>query len=551
MQNKTCSECKQNFILEQVDLDFYKKIDVCIPAMCPLCRAQIRLAFRNEMNLYHRKCDKTGENIISVFSQNKPDKVYSYDAWFADDWDATEYGREYDPNRPFFDQLKELFDAVPKPALSHTRSVNSEYLNLAADNKNAYMIFESSNNEDATNCYWIQKCKDIADTSYSDSCELCVECDDCFNCYRVSNARGAHNCSDCSFLFDCRGLSNCIGCVNLYQGEYYILNQKYSKEEFEIEKKKLALDTYSGRQAFQIRFNEFLKTQPQKYAEIVNCVGSSGNFLKNTKNCTYTFHGYDAEECRYTEHVWRNAKECVDVSTTGRNAELMYNTINTALDVSHCICTAICWTDTFAEYSMYCFNSNYVLGCFGLRKKEYCILNKQYSKEEFEKLRLQIKENMKQKGEWGNWYPKNMSFFGYNESSAQSQFPLTKEQAGEKSYSWEDTERGTFGKETTTWTDHYATSSQINDDILKEIFACTQTGKNFRFTSHELNLYKKLSLPLPRLHPDVRLETRLKARGENRLYKRVTQDGKEVLTPIPETNPRPILSDEAYKQEFM
>lgn len=545
---KVCNECFSDFILEKVDLDFYAKIDVCIPKLCFSCRAQNRLSFRNEKNLYHNTCAKTGKSLVSIFSPNKPYTVYSYDAWFADDWDAVDYGKSYDIGRPFFEQLKELFDSVPKPALIHTRSINSEYLNLAADNKNAYMIFESSNNEDATNCYWVQRCKDVCDVSFSDSCELCINCDDCFNCYRISDSSNAQNCSESDFLVDCRGLTNCIGCVNLYGGEYFILNKKYSKEEYVAEKEKLMLHTYSGRQKFKKIFEEFLQTQPQKYAHIVNSINSSGNYLKNVKNCTYTFHAYDAEECRYAEHVWRNAKECVDVSTAGRNAELIYNALNAGLDVAHQIGTMTCWSSTYAYYSSYCFNSNNIFGCFGLRKKEYCILNKQYSKEEYFKLKEEIINQMKKNEEWGNWYPKNMSFFGYNESSAQDQFPLTQEEVHAKQYKWEESPRGTYSKETRTW-DGLDNSESLN--IKGEIFACVETKKNFRFVENELTLYKKLQYPLPRIHPDVRLEKRLKKRGLNNLYNRKTDDGSIVWTPIPQSDTRLILSEEEYKKRFL
>lgn len=541
---KTCKECTKEFLFEQVDLDFYKKIDVSLPNICPECRAQLRLSFRNEKNLYNTTCAKTGKPVISIFSPNKKHTIFSYDSWFSDDWDAIEYGKEYDLSRPFFEQLKELFDRVPKPALVYTRSTNSEYTNFAADNKNAYMVFESSNNEDATNCYWIQRCKDICDVSYSDSCELCINCDDCYTCYRVTDSRSAHNCTDCDFLVDCRGLVNCIGCVNLYQGEYSILNKKYSKEDYFKEKELLALDTHEGRLKFKKIFEEFLSKQPQKFAEIVNCIGSTGNYLKNTKNCTCAFHCYDAEECRYAEHAWRNAKECVDVSTSGRNAELIFNSTNTGIDAASCICTAVAWTNTYAFYSQYCFNSNNILGCFGLRKKEYCILNKQYSKEEYENLKSKIITQMKEKGEWGEWYPKNMSFFGYNESCAQDQFPLEKIAAQNNGFSWEDTERGTYGKETMSW-------ETVSNSVLNEIFACVKSKKNFRFVEHEINLYKKLAYPFPRIHPDLRLEERLRQRGENKLYKRETADGHMVLSPIRDDNTRPILSEEGYKNNFL
>jgi hypothetical protein len=107
---------------------------------------------------------------------------------------------------------------------------------------------------------------------------------------------------------------------------------------------------------------------------------------------------------------------------------------------------------------------------------------------------------------------------------------------------------GTYNKETKTWNGLDILNDQ---NILNEIFACSLTGKNFRFTEQEINLYKRLNYPLPRNHPDLRLENRIKERGENTLYIRKTVDGKEVLTPFPESDIRDILSDEEYKKRFM
>jgi hypothetical protein len=41
-------------------------------------------------------------------------------------------------------------------------------------------------------------------------------------------------------------------------------------------------------------------------------------------------------------------------------------------------------------------NSSNLFGCIGLRGKEYCILNKQYTKEEYEALVPKIIEKMKE-----------------------------------------------------------------------------------------------------------------------------------------------------------
>lgn len=512
-ETKTCVQCKIDFKIESEDIVFYEKFQVPAPQMCPLCRAQRRMAFRNERVFYKRKCDKCAREVISMYSPNKPYTVYCYDCWFADDWDALDYAREYDPKRPFLDQFKELWDKVPKIALVYVRSVNSEYVNISADSKDCYMLVESSNNEGCIHCYWIQQCRDLVDVSFSHQTELSYECDDCFSCYGLRYSKGCHGCRESYFLFDCVECSDCIGCVNLRKKQYYIFNQPYSKEDYERFLREARLDTHEGVEAMQKKFEAFLKLQPHKYAEIINAPRSTGNYIKNAKSCTFCFHCYDAEDSRHGIHVWRNAKDCMDVDTAGRNASMIYNSINAGMDISNYIVTAQCWSSSFMEYSYYCFDSNHCFGSAGARKKNYLILNKQYEKAEYEKLRAQIVEVMKKEGSYGEFFPISISTFGYNESAAQEQFPLTKEQALAAGYKWEDAPRGTFGKETISWDN--VPDSYENFDPTKHIFTCMQCSKNYLVIPNEFTFYKKMHIPLPRLCPDCRHNRRFRARGPN------------------------------------
>jgi hypothetical protein len=73
-ETKNCQSCKQPFIIEPEDFNFYVKIDVPPPTFCPDCRLQRRMAFRNERTLYKRKCDAPGhdEEMLSLFSSDNP-----------------------------------------------------------------------------------------------------------------------------------------------------------------------------------------------------------------------------------------------------------------------------------------------------------------------------------------------------------------------------------------------------------------------------------------------------------------------------------------------
>ena len=235
MQNETkiCQNCKKDFTIEENDFSFYEKIDVLPPKICPECRAQLRLSFRNERFFYKRPCDNCKKNIISTFSPNKKYPVWCSECWWSDDLDSKKYAKEYNPDKLFFYQFGELWSKVPKPALVSTRDINCSYLNLTADNKNCYVIVESSNNEDCINCYWIQLSKDLVDCSFTQQVELSYEVDDCYDSNNLKFSKGCYSCLDSAFLFDCRGCTDCLGCINLRGQKYHIFNVLYSKEDYE------------------------------------------------------------------------------------------------------------------------------------------------------------------------------------------------------------------------------------------------------------------------------------------------------------------------------
>ncbi len=456
-----------------------------------------------------------------MYSPNKPDTVWCHDCWFADDWDPKDYGLNYDSEKPFFEQFKKLWEVIPKVSLIHIRNINSEYLNISADSKDCYMIIESSSNENCVHCYWIQVCKDLVDVSFSHQTQLSYESDDCYNCYKLFYSKGCHDSRESYFMLDCKNCSNCIGCVNLRSKQYHIFNQPFSKEEYENFLKSAHLDTHSGVQKLREEFEKFMAMQPRKFAENVNATNSTGNYIKNAKNCRRCFHAYEAEDCAYSVHVWRDAKDCMDCDTSGRQSELIYNSTNTGLVGSNCICCSLCWGNNFLTYCLYCYDSNNCFGSVGLRKQKYCILNKQYEEKEYHELKNKIINDMKAAGEYGDYYPPALSAFGYNEACVQDQFPLTKEEALQQGFKWEDSPRGTFGKETIQWKNIPDSINEINNlDIPKQIFACALCAKNYLIIQREMEFYKQLQIPLPRLCPDCRHERRFKARGPNRLWHR-------------------------------
>lgn len=414
----------------------------------------------------------------------------------------------------------------------HSNSVRTEYANFAADNKDCYMLIESSNNENCIHCYWVQVCKDNIDVSFSHRTELSYESDGCYDCYRIMYSRNCYDCRDSLFLRDCTNCSDCIASVNLRNKKYCIFNEQYTKEEYEQRKIALGLDTREGIEKVRTDFETFSLAQTRRFAEVQNAVDSTGTYLSNVKNAFRCFHSYDAEDNRYCVHAWRGAKDCMDCDTVGRGAERIYNSINCGIDTAHDICTSASWGATFTEYSMYSPQSSHCFGCAGLKKGNYCILNKQYSKEEYEEIVRNIKTSM---GElYGEFFPADTSPYGYNESTAQEQFPLSKEQALAQGFTWEDTERGTYGKENGT-----------------DIFACKQCTKNYRIIPREAEFYQRLAIPTPDLCPDCRHLRRFRARGPNQLWQRnCAKCNAQIQTNYAPGRPEILYCEPCYNAEI-
>ena len=79
-QSQICKNCSTKFTITDEDLKFYDKVSPLIaekvcpmpaPTFCPDCRQQRRLSFRNERNLYNRKCELCQKPAVTIYSPDK------------------------------------------------------------------------------------------------------------------------------------------------------------------------------------------------------------------------------------------------------------------------------------------------------------------------------------------------------------------------------------------------------------------------------------------------------------------------------------------------
>ena len=558
METKNCKKCKTNFVIEPDDFNFYEKKGVSPPEMCPLCRQEQRILFRNFKTLYKRPSDKSGKSIISMYHDKTPFPVWSHDEWWSDDWDAKSYGRDFDLDRPFFDQLFDLWKEVPHYSLMNTASENCEYTNMTWRSKNCYYVFGCIENEDCDFGHLVWNSVDTVDCLYAFKCELCYESIDCVNCNKVLYSQDCENCSDSIALFDCRGCSNCIGCVGLQQKSYCIFNQQVTKEEYEKFLKENPITDLKSIEKILAKQNELRLKLPHRYYFGFRNHNVSGNHILNAKNVHYSFDVKGGENSKFGFTVY-NYKDCYDVSFNPLDLEDSYMAMASG-NSNNLLACHICTNNSYASYSEHCYNSHNIFGCQGLKSSEYCILNKQYSKEEYEKLKAKIIEHMKKTGEWGKWFPPSMSTFAYNESIVNEYSPKTKEEALKFGYTWKDDLPITLGQENTSYDQLPKNPVKYDSELLKAVLKCKKCSRNYRFIDREITVYKKLGIALPENCFNCRHERRMKLRLPRKLWHRSCMCDKkhnnhegqcevEFETSYAPDRPEIIYCEKCYQQE--
>jgi hypothetical protein len=532
-ETRTCQNCKISFDIEPDDFAFYEKIAVPPPTFCPDCRRQRRFSFRNERTLYKRSCDLCHKDIISLYPADAPFPVYCNPCWYSDKWDPEAFGIDYDPSKTFFAQFHDLLKRVPRPALIGSNNVDSPYVNYSMNLKNCYLLNCCESCEQSGYSDRAFYSKEIFDCFGAINSEFCYENNQGFKNFHLKYAANCENMLDSAAVYNCRNGSHCIGCINLRNQKYHYLNQPISKEEYE--KKAEELGSHTAMMKLKSDVRELALRVPHRFAEITLSKNSDGNELAEAKNCHHCFFIRGAENLKYA-YFGSNLKDGYDFNFAD-NSELIYESSNIEKNYNEMF-SLTCWLASNVTYSDLCQSSMDMFGCVGVRSKQYDILNRQYSKEDYEALKAKIVGDMKAnpyidaKGRaygYGEFFPSEISPFAYNETIAQDHFPLTKATAGLRGYRWRDAEARTYAATTpaSALPDHI---NEASDTITKDVVGCAHNGEcvhqcstAFRITLQELQFYRQMNIPLPWFCPNCRYYERLAERSPMQLWTRACQ----------------------------
>lgn len=534
-----CEQCGVSFLVSRDDEVLYgkiaavfdgKKYPPLLPEICPDCRQKNRLAYRNESTLYKRNCDLNCEQIVSTYHQNSPFKIYSQRAFWSDDWNALDYGKDFDFSRPFFEQFAELMKVVPRLSIVNKQSENSDYCNYSFANKNCYLLFGSHYEEDCLYGGYSTKDKDCLDYFWLYSCELCYEAAFSSNCYKCTFIERSEQCGECYFCYDLKSCKNCLFSSGLRNKQYYIFNEQKTKEEYFKYLESLKLSSFKQLEKLKEGWNKYRK-ENVIYRDVyqINCQNCEGTNHQNSKNLRACVSCTDCEDCVYGYQMDATYSS-IDCNQMGYDrCELCYNVCGHN-GVFHGFCCDSCWHSSDIFYCNLCFSSKNLFGCIGLRQNEYCIFNKQYTKDEYEKLAAKIAEHMIETGEWGQFFSHNLRPFAYNESVAMEFFPMIKNEVSSLGWSWRDN----IDQIETNFSDYKIPDDivDVDNEILDKILKCEITGRPYKIIPQELKFYKLLGLPVPRICPKERLARRFKFKAQNKFIDRECFSCKKKISTV-------------------
>lgn len=515
---KTCRFCEQSFAIENADRKFFERFNVPEPTLCPPCRCQRRLCFRNESALYNRTCDLCKAEMISLYSPQSKYKIYCPKCWWSDRWSPLEYGRSYQAGKSFFAQFGELLKTVPRIALHVTSNENSDYINLSGYNKDCYMIFSADYCQKCLYSNMIVKSVRCLDVFFCRNSEYCYEVTDVSQCNRLWYSFDCRNCADSIFLADCRGCVDCLLCTNLRNQNYCVRNQKLSPAAYRVEKEKILVALRAGRiEPYRAIFRQLCAQMKRRALLREQSENSQGHRLFAVKNVQYGFDVEKTEDSRYINQGGEG-RDLMDVDNYYQG-EIVYEGQSVGYRAYNVKFAVQAWSTKNSEYIDAVHSSADCFGCTGVKRGQYLLLNRELSAIEYESMLKVVKADMLRNGEYGEFFPSELSPYVYKETVAADYFPR---------------------------------QGKTIDPVAKQprlvagLPHCTTCGKAFRIIPAEKAFYQEVGLAEPDRCPNCRQKARFAARPGRRLFSATCADCRRVIQTVYRSVP--VYCDDCYRR---
>ncbi len=424
--------------------------------------------------------------------------IIDFKQWEEERDNLTDYGIDYDFNKSFFENFKILMNKVPWPNVFHyTLWENIDYSDTTWNSKNVYLSKVVI--LDCENVYYSFIVKENSVNVFNSVYVIWNNSNiynslGIFNSYNVFYSRYILNSSDIWFSSNLIWCRECIFCDWLENKSYCINNIQYDKEEYLQKKQEILSQKY--------RFEEWYLSKVNKHWKNLASKNVKWNFIVKSENIENGYFVDNSKNCKNVIFLWWTQWDEDIVNAMFAWSPYAKNSYNSTMygHTENVYFSWHIWWWYNVWYSMYGTNINNCFGTIWLKNKEYCILNKQYSKEEYNEMIKKILNQMDK--EWILWkfFPAELSLFNFNDTWSTVLTDFNKEEIISEWYKWRDEGIKVdipSNLEIVSINDIDITN--FNESILKKII--TDDKWNYwRIMPYEYKFMKKYGLPLSKYH---------------------------------------------------
>lgn len=594
ISTRICKYCWDIFPVTSIEKDLLDNQRMKYPEQCWTCTFRMLYSYINDKQLYHRKDTEDWKSIISVMSENYDWPVLEaekYKKMMIDDV-ALKYARPIWED--IFLEFKKLYATFPKfSRMTYPALENASYSSHVGWSKNLYLSFcVFENCEDIYYSYRILwNCKNIfSSLDVSGSSQV----------YSSRMVANSHDISFCSNIFESTSLifctnmqnsSECFLCCNQVNAKYKILNTQYSEGQYKKMRQEIAMKitTPEWMREIEKRYKKFLEdTLVEPAINIQNSEKIAGDNIYYSKNNINSFKWIGNYNTVNTILTWNhNEDKMVYLINSIEAWQICENCIGCCSFWGNIQSIFFCNTVSECNHCYYCIDIQQCEECMfsvGLRNKKYCILNKEYSKEEYFRLKEQIILRLIEKSQWGEFLWFDISTFPYNDTSGYDFFkvhtvifPSWEKKIIDPFAQWivtvfsdsfiSDAELDLGGTQkipvqwrtkekeiniplgmTALYSTEIGSIDKISEDILEKAIICEETKRPFRIIQDELQFLKNKWFALPIIHHEVRREKLLQERPIWQLFLSVCDNcHKEMLSVFKTRTVYKVFCSECYR----
>jgi hypothetical protein len=504
---RTCALTGEKWKMDKEEISWYRKFKVPPPDLSPISRRRMLWGFNVGVSIWWNKHAVTGKPLLSFVHPDNKIKVVPDKEWHAQDW-GEKFQGQVDMSKPFFPQLRELVQDIPIPAQRIFGEVKNTVGASLISAEDSFMVFGGIQDvKHSAYGYILKNDEFVFDSCYahhsSDSCAL-------NNCDRMFNCIYSFQCVDCmssAFLFDCRNCEFCFGSSNLRNKKYIFFNQQLSSQEYEQKMSEVDLSCSDKFEQYKKRFLEFVGSEaiwPDSFN--IDSQDSRGEYLNKCLRCNDCYLLEDSIGCYHTQLGHTKVEESAFCSGIVLSSDCYYSTgVHSSQQAKICSIVSGCQN---VEYCYNCIDCEYCFGCVGLKKQRYCILNKQYSEEEYWSVLDDLKCQMFESGEYGQYLPADFSPGGI-EFTTSLYLDWSDEELERLGAVVMDPAKGTVltgegGGQTHDMKSVDEIPKCLKDatkeQIVNKAFLDKEIDRPFSIRENEFDFYKKHDLALPRRH---------------------------------------------------